>query len=124
MLECIRHAHHFVHFFVNYDEFIENSEKILTAVADRFRLSVNTAEFEMIARDFLDKGLRHTKFDARHLYDDASCPREIALAYERLGRMRREPVNSRPETGNLVRISGMLRSCLRSAGLLTGGAAR
>jgi hypothetical protein len=124
MLECFRHARHLAHLFVNYDEFIENPKKILNAIADHLSLSVNAGEFEMIARDFLDKSLRHTKFDARRLYDDDCCPREIALAYERLERMRREPVNSRPETGNLVRISGMLRSCLRSAGLLTGGAAR
>jgi hypothetical protein len=114
MLECFRHARHFAHLFVNYDEFIENPQKILNAIADRFRLSVNAAEFEMIARDFLDRGLRHTKFDARHLCGDACCPREVALAYEQ---MLRTLSSGRPETGNFVNLVGILRNCLRNAAL-------
>jgi hypothetical protein len=114
MLECFHHARHFAHLFVNYDEFIEKPEKILTAIADHFRLPVDTAEFEMLARDFLDRGLRHTKFDARHLYDDPGCPREIALAYER---MQRTLSGGRPETGNFVKLAGILRNCLRNAAL-------
>jgi hypothetical protein len=112
MLECFRHARHFAHLFVNYDEFIENPEKILTAVADRFRLSVNAEEFEMIARDFLDRGLRHTKFDARHLYGDTCCPREIALVYEQMLRM---TSGSRPEIDNFVKLAEMLWNCLQNA---------
>jgi hypothetical protein len=115
MLECFRYARHFAHFFVNYDEFIENPEKILTAVANRFRLSVNAGEFEMIARDFLDKSLRHTKFDARYLCDDAGCPREIALAYEQMLRMLSSGC---PGTDNFINFVKSLRDCLRNAGLI------
>jgi hypothetical protein len=116
MLECFRHARRFAHFFVNYDEFIEHPEKILTAIADRFRLSVNAEEFEMIARDFLDKGLRHTKYDARRLYGDACCPREIALVYERIERI--QSGHGRPESGDFLKFARLLRNCLRNAGML------
>ena len=111
MLECFRHARHFAHIFINYDAFIDNPGEGIAAIADCFRLPVDMAEFTLIERDFLDKKLRHTKFDAGYLYTDAHCPPGVALAYERMLRI---PPDGRPGTGDCLELTRILRACLQS----------
>jgi hypothetical protein len=110
MMECLCHAPDFFHFFINYDEFIENPQSVVETAAKHFRLSLDTDELEFLRRDFLSRELRHSNFNTRHLRRDAACPREIVLVCERLEQSGRAcPLDA----DVCLKLAGLLRNCLQ-----------
>ncbi|GAA4477006.1 hypothetical protein GCM10023157_09170 [Gluconacetobacter asukensis] len=60
---------------VDYDRLISFPEEELERVSDWLGLLLIREEVERYCRDFLEKSLRHTHFDAEHVYaDEAAMP--------------------------------------------------
>jgi hypothetical protein len=70
---------------VSYDLFMDEPTAQLNRIARKMNLPLNEGTSESVEdfkRNFLDEGLRHTRFDASDLDNDSTIPEQVITAYE------------------------------------------
>lgn len=69
---------------VDYDDLMDAPERELRRMAQGLGLEIDPAALADYKRDFLDQGLRHTRFELDDLLADGACPAIVRNAYAAL----------------------------------------
>jgi glycosyltransferase involved in cell wall biosynthesis len=106
---------------VDYDKFMDSPFKQLVRIASALELQIPDRESEIFkdfSNDFLEEGLRHTRFREDDLILDNKAPGEVVVAYQLLSRLARDEVEwDDPEVSStLSKLSAYIQanSCLFS----------
>jgi glycosyltransferase involved in cell wall biosynthesis len=80
---------------VDYDNFMDSPFEQLSRISSALQLPIPAREgeiFKDFSNNFLEKGLRHTRFREDDLILDSKAPREVVIAYQLLSRLARDEV--------------------------------
>lgn len=72
---------------LDYDQLIERPLDVVNYLAERLSLPVNLEITNEFATQFLDKALRHTRFDDVAIKQDSNCPLAVAETYSLFKRL-------------------------------------
>ena len=81
---------------VNYDLLMDHPEEQLLRIAQQINLtneSINAHVLEEYKNDFLEEGLRHTRFRPEDLMHDPAVPKDVMEAYDALERLARDELS-------------------------------
>ena len=72
---------------LDYDQLMEKPMEHIDYLAEKLNFTVDRNMADRFANEFLDKELRHTRFDESALLNDARCPAAVVEAYKLVTQM-------------------------------------
>jgi hypothetical protein len=103
VVPALRHTSHLARTFVNYDTIMEVPRDVLERLSSELGLSLDANRLEAFERDFLEEGLRHTRFGTADLERDGNAPSVVKSLFGAL-----EAFAEAPSSANEQHLEEML----------------